>query len=284
MVEIKNHANAYELVFNEPKKVNFNSFKKKLEDFLKKNKPKETFKGTYYIKKMSVIDDNLICLFGKDNPDASNQKREKKSLDFAPIDVDKEKEVLTDFIHFSISKKAKKEGVKQLHTLLIEKSSLISMHNIKEFIINILEDAFTVELRRRITKDLYSAVRNSRRILEINISKEVENPILPSNNNDDNDNVTTKEIIELKAGRKKSIPIPFFEKSLENFNIKDKSQKLYVKIQDEGSNMVNIDFSKVDAAYSVKYDIPLNRKEDDIQTDIAEQLNRLLKLSDKGKI
>jgi hypothetical protein len=286
-----NHANVYELLFEEPTKFNFTTLLTKIDDLIKAGKDAETYGGTYYIKSHQSLKDTEVFLFGKDNPDASNHKRVMKKLEFEKVDIDVGKEVLTDFIHLSIAKKYHHRNGKSVHTLLMEKSPLIRSASFKYFIDYVTSNAFATSLQKRVINEFYTSVKEAKKIIKITQTKTDVDLPLPKKKNSDNpiladDIEVSEELIYQTKKRKRGLSLPFslFESLYSTFDIKDPTTKLHVTIADKNNDKINIDFSDSAAPYAVKYDIPVNRKEDDIQEDIANQMNRLIDLYDRGQI
>lgn len=291
MFKQTNHANVYELIFEDPTKFNLSNFLSKVNDFIKDGLDAETYAGTYYIKSHQTLDHTEVFLFGKDNPDASNHKRLIKKLEFEKVDIDEEHEVLTDFIHLSIAKKHHHRNGKQVHTMLMEKNSLIRSASFKRFIDYVTEDSFITSIQKRVINQFYTAIKDASRIMSITqIKSDVELP-LPKQKEMQGEMVSddievSEQIIYKPTSKKRGISLPFglFDSIYSSFNFKDPTTKLYVEIADKSKNRINIDFSDTAASYAVKYDVPNNKKEDDIQEDIAKQMNKLIDLYDRGML
>ena len=271
MIKFRNYANVYKIVFTEPTKLNYMTLIKKLDDFQKANNPLSAKNGTYCVKEIKIFQKGAIILFGKDNTEASNQKRNKKSMHFSPIDLNRKIEVLTDFVHLAIGVAyTNEEKTSQVHSMLVERSSLINIYAIKDFLTFLIGDTFLFDIRKQVKKDFEDMVENSKRIIEIIKTKEIDLPILPSNDNEILENATAIQSYSLKADRGKGIPIPFF-KDLKKLASEEK-EDIYVRIQDKQGLYFNLDFKDSSAEYSQRYDLPLNNKTENIQEDIAEEM------------
>ncbi|MFA7091992.1 MAG: hypothetical protein WC149_09105, partial [Arcobacteraceae bacterium] len=176
----ENYVKVYELFFENEKELNRDTLIKKFQDAIKNGYQASTGKGLFYIKEIKKGTFSDVILFGKDNEDASNYKREKERLSFKRIDINVKKEVLTDFIHISISNiyDAKRSDKIRGCTILVEKSSLIQIKAFEEFLGHFVGDYFLTSIRRRVAVDYYSQIKNATRIMKISqVKKDTELPL-----------------------------------------------------------------------------------------------------------
>lgn len=278
-MKIENHASEFELIFETPIEYKLDTLINAINIQIISKQFKETTNGTFYIKNIKKLNKSYILLFGKDNPDASNHKRKKKDLIFDKVDVDKETEVLTDYIHIGIAKKHSRRDGKYVHKVFMEKSSLFRVHSLKYYIDAISENPMFTVLQKRAITEFYNQVKLSKKIMIITeVQKDIDCAI-PIEEGDDeqiiNDVIVTKELTYKPSKRGGTIAVDTFDRIFSN---KKKKSNLYVKIQDESNSIININFDNLDAKYAVKYGIPLNTREDDIQDDIANAINHLMTL------
>ena len=278
-MKIENHASEFELIFETPLEYKLDTLINAINIQITSKQFKETTHGTFYIKNIKELNKSYILLFGKDNPEASNYKRKKQVLTFDKVDVDEETEVLTDYIHIGIAKKHSKRDGKYVHKVFMEKSSLFRVYSLKHYIDAISENPMLTVLQKKAITEFYNQVKLSKKIMSITeVQKDIDSPI-PIDEGDDeqiiNDVIITKELTYKPSKRAGTIAVDTFDKIFSN---KGKKSSLYVKIQDESNSVISINFDNLDAKYAVKYGIPLNTREDDIQEDIAKTINYLMTL------
>ncbi len=286
MPKIENHLKVYELIFEDNKKLGLKKLIEKIQEAIKKEYLAKTQKGSFYIKEIKKGKYSYTLLFGKDNEDASNYKREKNNLHFEKIDINQDKEILTDFIHICFSNKYDvKEKSKIGCTIFAEKSSLIRVEWFIEYLNFLLDDAMLVSLRRRVIKEYKEAIKNSKRIVKITQSKkDVDLPIPSKDNESLQDDITVEETFTIKSEKRGgSLTYKLFEKVFKNFNKNNGKSKFIVDVISKEGNAIPIDFQKVDAEYSVKYLIPLNQKKDIIQEDIMDKMDWYMHLEQEQK-
>ena len=279
MKKIENHVSEFELIFETPAEYKLDTLINAIKLQITSNQFKETAHGTFYIKNIKELNKSYILLFGKDNPDASNHKRKKRDLVFDKVNVDEETEVLTDYIHVGIAKKHSKRAGKYVHKVFMEKSSLFRVNSLKHYIDAISENPMLTVLQKRAITELYEQVRSSKKIMSITqVQKDIDNP-LPIDPSDDavaiNDVIVTKELTYKPTRRLGTVAVDVFDKIC---STKGTKSSLYVKIKDESGSIININFDNLDAKYAVKYNVPINTKQDDIQDDIANVINHLMTL------
>lgn len=283
MYKKKNYAKVYEIFFEKQKELNRKKLFELFHNELKLKTPISTTSGILYIKEIRSLKDTDIILFGKDNQDASNYKREKKKLEFEKININEKKEILTDFIHIAISKKydTKRGSVKGC-TILMEKSSLILISSFENFIKNIISNTMYISFSRRVITDFYDKIMNASRILEI-IQTKKEQP-LPLVNQDDykDEKFTVSDNLVIKANPRQSLPYNLFKDLYSKLDKTDKEAKMSVRILDNHNNEIPIDFDQIEARYSIQYDIDINNRTDKIQDNIALQMNGYIFAENKG--
>lgn len=277
--KLENYVSEFELIFETPSDYSLKELISAINQQISSKLFKETSRGVYYAKSLKELNKSYIVLFGKDNPDASNHKRKKKDLTFDKVNVDEETEVLTDYIHIGIAKKHSKRKGKYVHKVFMEKNPLFRVNSFKYYIDAISENPVLTVLQKRAITEFYNQVKSSKKIMSITeVQKDIDNP-LPIAPEDDaiaiNDVIVTKELIYKPSKRAGTIAMDAFDKI---FSTKDKKSSLYVKIQDESGSIININFDNFDAKYAVKYDVPSNTKQNDIQEDIASAINGLMAL------
>ncbi len=285
-MKIENHTKVYELFFENEKELSLSTLIKKINNALKTDYQAKTSFGSFYIKEMQIGTYSYILLFGKDNEDASNYKRNKEKLTFTKININQDKEVLTDFIHINISKKYDvKNGKINGCTIFLEKSSLILLKAFEEYINHLVENAMLTTIRRRVTHDYYEKIKNAKRIVKITQTKKDSGIPAPLGGiKINNDDITVDHTITIKPEKKGgTIPFVTFDKIYKKFNKNDKNSKMAVDIKDESGVSIPIDFDKHDTQYSIKYSIPINLKKDTIQKDIKEQTDWQMHLDQEGK-
>ena len=267
-----NYAKVYEFKLNNCSNLTIDELLKKIRIKHIRKKSIETENGTFYIKDFKDSPNSIILLFGKDNEDASNYKREKSTNNIEKIEINEDTEILTDFVHIAVSK-VKKLGS---YTLLLERSSLITHHNLSSFIKEFFITAMSFSLSRRVTSNFYDEVVNSNRIISVTqVSKRPKAPFLSANNNLLND-IEVKENIEIKAKRAKTIPVPYFDKLFTKIN-NDPESKLVVEIMNTNGNKMLLDFDVLESPYSIATNIEENNKTDLIQRNIAYSLDTYIK-------
>lgn len=294
MSKTGNHVNIYEGVFTEPNKLDIKQLLAIVNKEISTGKQATINNGTFYIKEFQENQYSYIFLFGKDNPDASNLKREKSRLAFQKLDIDTKKEVLSDCIHVGISKSptSTRKG-KQVHTIMMEKSSLFKYTSLKNYFDYIIGEnlkdgnSFLLEINRKVVKDYLEEIEGSKRILEIvETSKDIPPPLPDEDQDSMYEDIEVKhEIIYKPNKRGGSIPIGAFKSRFNNYKKRiDKNDSLHVKIRNSDNNEIEIDFDKIESSYGVKYDIPINRKDESIQEDISSDIDNLMKLVKNGEL
>ncbi|MFW3412054.1 hypothetical protein ACN9J3_04895 [Aliarcobacter butzleri] len=277
--KLENYVSEFELIFETPNEYKLSTLIDAINLQITSNKFKETEHGTFYVKNIKELTKSYILLFGKDNPDASNHKRNKKNLTIDKVNVDEKTEVLTDYIHVGISKKNSRRDGKFVHKVFMEKSSLFRVHSLKYYINAISENPMLTSLQKRAITEFYNQVRLSKKIMSITqVQRDIDNP-LPIDAGDNevaiNDVIITKELTYKPTRKAGTVAVDVFDKICSK---KETKSSLYVKIQDESGSVININFDNLDAKYAVKYNIPINTKQDNIQDDIAKVINHLMTL------
>lgn len=282
----ENYVKVYEITFENTKEFKKADLISNFYEAQKEGTTVATNKGVFYIKEIKKDSYSHTLLFGKDNEDASNYKRDRKKLEFEKIDIDEDVEVLTDFVHISISNE-KRSSKNETYTIFIEKSSLIQIRAFEEFIDHIAESALVTTIRRRVVKDFFEQIKNAKRIIKITQTKKDKPlPLVKRKRKKyDENEISVDEIVEIKPTRRgASIPLPFFNDMFDRFDKSDDQSKMVVDIKDSHGNVFPIDFDKLDAQYTIKYSIPLNIKTDKIQEDIAEKMNWTMHLDNEDQI
>lgn len=276
-----NHVKVYEITFNNPKNVNFNDLIDKLKLEVDDKSSIATNRGVFYIKEMKEENNSYMFLFGKDNYDASNYKRDKDVHVFEKIDINEDTEVLTDFIHISICK----NGNASKHTLFMEKSTLITVYAFIDYINFVLDDALATTISRRMINNFIEQIKNANRILEITQTKKQQPLPIPNRKSFKNEEVSVSNSYTIKPSvRGGSITGKLFDKVFSTFDTMDTTSKFTVKISDSQNNIIPIDFDRVNAQYTIKYSIPLNDKTDILQAPIVEDMDYKMYLDYTGQI
>lgn len=274
-----NYAKIYEFKLLKKDELNELSLLKDVIKSFKKNKTVITDNGTFYIKDYKIKKDSIIFLFGKDNSDASNYKRLKLNNDVTKININEKTEILTDFVHFSISRKERLGS----YVLFLEKNKLISHYNLNDFLNSFFTTPFSFSLGRRVTVDFYEEIKNAQRILRIKqISKQAKPPLI-TNGSKMLADIEVIENLELRAKRSKTIPIPYFENFFSKFG-NDPKSKIIVDIVDSKGHKMILDFDYDESPYSIKLGIMENNKLDSIQQGIEYELNKYTNLDNEGKL
>lgn len=285
MYKKENYVKVYEMYFEESHNLDRKKFFILIQDALKHQTQISTEKGLFYIKEIQSKKYTDIILFGKDNIDASNYKRNKKKLKFEKININEKKEVLTDFIHIAISKKyTKKRGSIKGCTIFMEKSSHIQISAFVDYINHIVSSPLLISIGRRVVSDYNNIISNASRILEITKTKKDEGLPISNQNDYENDDIIVNNNIEIKAKPKGSLPLSLFKDLIKDFDNSDNKTRMTVKVIDNHNNVIPIDFDKISSQFSIQYSIPLNKKTDKIQEDIMAQMNWTMNLDNKGEI
>lgn len=274
-----NYAKVYEFKLLKKDKYDEFGLLKAIIRSYRNKKTVDTMNGTFYIKDYVNKSNSIIFLFGKDNYDASNYKRKKIDNQIEKININEQTEVLTDFVHFSISK-TNRLGT---YVVLLEKNKLITHYNLIDFLNSFFTTAFSYTLSRRVTKDFYHEIENSRRIIGIRqITKQAKPPLMNSNSKNIDD-IEVSENLEIKAKRMRSIPLEYFKKFYRKFG-DDPQSKIVADIISNKGNKVTLDFDLDESPYTVKVDLKDNLRTEVVQTDIEFDMNRYIKLDNEGKI
>jgi hypothetical protein len=266
-----NYAKVYEFKLNSTSTLNYTTLAKRVRVTQLRKRSISTTNGTFYIKDFKELDNSIIFLFGKDNDDASNYKREKISNNIEKIDINEDTEVLTDFVHIAVSK----EDRLGTYTLLLEKSSLISHFNLSDFLRDFFTTPLSFSLSRRVTDDFHNEVLNANRIITITQVSKAPKPPVFRRNSRHLKNVDISANIELKAKRSESISKRVYRQFVNQFS-SDPTTKLVVDIVNNDGNRVLLDFDVSESPYTIKVQIEDNLKTDFIQDDIAENLNSFI--------
>jgi len=274
-----NYAKVYEFKLLKKDKYDEFGLLKAIIKSYRDKKTVDTINGTFYIKDYANKSNSIVFLFGKDNYDASNYKRKKIDNQIEKIDINEQTEVLTDFVHFSISK------VERLGTyaVLLEKNNLISNYNLIDFLNSFFTTAFSYTLSRRVTKDFHNEIENSRRIIGLRqLTKQTKPPLMNSKSKEIDDIEVSKNI-EIKAKRMKTISVDYFKKFFSKFG-NDPQSKIVADIINSKGNRVTLDFDLDESPYSVKVNLKDNLRTEVVQTDIEFEMNRYIGLDNEGKL
>jgi len=266
-----NYAKIYEFKLNNSSNLTLNQLLTKVLFLYKRRQTVSTDDGTFYINDYQNSTNSIIFLFGKDNDDGSNYKREKSTSNIEKINININTEVLTDFVHISINKNEDLGS----YTLLLEKNNLITHHNIISFLNNLFTVAMPFSLSRRVTIDFYNEIQNASRIISLTqVKKKAVLPFMSEEEASLN-YIEVKEDVQIKARRAKTIPIPIFNKLFSNIS-DDPKLKLVAEIVNCDGNKMLLDFDSDVSPFTVKIQIEENDKTDKIQRNIAYSLDSYL--------
>jgi len=266
-----NYAKIYEFKLNNSSNLTLNQLLTKVLFLYKRRQTVSTDDGTFYINDYQNSTNSIIFLFGKDNDDGSNYKREKSTSNIEKININVNTEVLTDFVHISINKNEDLGS----YTLLLEKNNLITHHNIISFLNNLFTVAMPFSLSRRVTIDFYNEIQNASRIISLTqVKKKAVLPFMSEEEASLN-YIEVKEDVQIKARRAKTIPIPIFNKLFSNIS-DDPKLKLVAEIVNCDGNKMLLDFDSDVSPFTVKIQIEENDKTDKIQRNIAYSLDSYL--------
>lgn len=275
-----NYVKVFELKFVNKKKLSEKQlFKKVMRQYLSK-KTVSTKNGTFYIKDITNNDDSIVFLFGKDNDDASNYKREKKNLNITKLKINEKTETLTDFVHIGISKSERLGS----YVLLLEKSKLINHYNIKNFLDSLITDFSLITLGRRVTKNFYNEVKDSNRILKIRqISKKPQLTLPTKPSKDEMKDIEVADTFEIKAKYRKNISWNIFE-GIHKTNLNNSDTKLVVDIINQYNHKMVLDFDLAESQYTIRLNTHYNLKGDSIQQNISDDIDYYISKDNKGKL
>lgn len=273
-----NYVKVFELKFTNTKELSEEQLLKKvIKQFISK-KTILTRNGTFYIKDIKNNANSITFLFGKDNDDASNYKREKKNLNITKLKINEKTETLTDFVHIGISKK-KRLGS---YVLLLEKSKLISHYNIKNFIDSLITDFSLISLSRRVTKDFYNEVKDSKRIVKIRqISKKPKIALATKPTKEELEDIDVEDTFEIKAKYRKNISVNIFE-SVHKTNLSNNDTKLVVDIVNQYNHKMVLDFDLTESPYTIRLKTQMNLKNETIQQNINDEIDYYIGKDNKG--
>lgn len=243
-----------------------------------------TLNGTFYVKQYKICENSIVFLFGKDNEDASNYKREKKSAKLVKkINIDETTEILTDFIHIAVSKTERLGG----YTVLIEKNRLFHRLNIIHLLHSCLNGRLVdFEFGRRVISDFYKEIQQSKRILNIRqIEREPNDPNLPKDTEFEKQSKSfyIERQLEIRALPYQSIPRKIADLAIPVFRKKE-GTKTIVTIVNKYNSKINLDFDDSEAEIGITIPLPENSKISRLQKAIVDKLDLAIGLDNQGKL
>lgn len=276
-----NYARVYELELTNPKKLDIQAVFSALETTSNAGTPFNTGSGICYVKDVKEMDQSFIVLFGKDNEDASNYKRNRKQRSFAKIDIDEGSEVLADFVHVGISKN-KRLGH---YTVLAEKNRMFRFGSLYNLFYHTLgETDRHYKLGRRAIKDYQAEINKAKRIINVSqIDYQPSMPHLPGYHNEDMKTFTLQQTLEIKAIPRGSIGKRFINSLLPTISKKD-GLKTVITIVNKAGIKVSLDFDEPEAEMGLTVDLPMNFKTEKVQKAIAEEMDKIISKDNEGKL
>lgn len=277
----KNYGRIYELTLPNPKKLDLAQVIQAFKNAHTSGEPYETSNGVLYVKDLKEMNDSYIVLFGKDNEDSSNYKRNKSTgKKFDKINIDESKEVLADFIHVGISKTKRLAG----YTVVTEKNRLFRFGSLFNLFNYTLSGAANFDLGRRVVSDYIEEIHKARRVLEIKqIEYDPQMPNLPGYHNEDMNTFTVQRTFEVKATPRGSIGQKLLDKIVPTFNTK-KGLKTIVTIVNKTGVRVSMDFDEPEAETGLLVELPPNYKTEKVQSMIAVSMNDIISKDNQGKL
>ncbi|UFS69487.1 hypothetical protein LPW11_16495 [Geomonas sp. RF6] len=277
----KNYGRVYELQLPKPAKLNFKQLQHAFESAYKSGSPYTTSSGVIYVKDVQDMSNCFVVLFGKDNADASNYKRDKKvGKSFQKINIDESKEVLADFTHVAISKTKRLDG----YSVIAEKNRMFRFGSLYNLFFYVLGTSEYFELGRRVVSDYVKEINNAKRVLEIKqIDNEPDMPNIPGYHNEDDKTFTVQSTFEIKAIPRGSIGKKLVNRFIPTFSKKD-GVKTIVTIVNKAGMKISLDFDEPECETGLLVELPLNTKTEKVQTMIAEKMDLLIIQDNQGKL